>query len=161
MVLTSYGEGAPFEAAELAEPTASAGPVLVRIAAPSVNTVDTMIRQMGQEQLPLSPDLPAVLGVDFEGTIEAVGEGVNGFKLGDEVYGCAGELIGLQGTLTELIDADARLIAHKSKSLPMKEAAAVPLVVNTAFEGLTRAGVTANRRVLVQGGAGGVGHVAV
>jgi len=161
MVLKSYGEGAPFEAAELPEPTASAGSVLVRIAATSVNTVDTMIRQMGQEQLPLSPDLPAVLGMDFAGTVEAVGEGVNGFEVGDEVYGCAGGLIGLQGTLAELIDADARLIAHKPKSLSMREAAALPLVGITAFEGLTRAGLTANQKVLVQGGAGGVGHVAV
>ena len=130
------------------------------LAATSVNTVDTMIRQMGQEQLPFSPDLPAVLGMDFAGTVEAVGEGVDSFKVGDEVYGCAGGLIGLQGALTELINADARLLAHKPKSVSMREAAALPLVGITAFEGLTRAGVTANQKVLVQGGAGGVGHVA-
>ncbi|MEM9617968.1 MAG: zinc-dependent alcohol dehydrogenase family protein [Pseudomonadota bacterium] len=161
MILNTYGDNAVFEEANIAAPSATPGHVLVRIAATSVNTVDTMIRQMGQEQLPLSPDLPAVLGMDFAGTVEAVGDGVDGFKVGDEVYGCAGGLIGLQGALAELINADARLIAHKPKSLSMREAAALPLIGITAFEGLTRAGVKANQKVLVQGGAGGVGHVAV
>lgn len=55
-----------------------------------------MIRQLGQENLPLSPDLPAVLGMDFAGTVEAVGEGVAGFAPNDEVYGCAGGLADLQ-----------------------------------------------------------------
>ena len=159
MILNSYGEGSVFESGEIAEPMVSPGHVLVRIAASSVNTVDTMIRSMGQEQLPLSPDLPAVLGMDFAGTVEAVGKDVTGFKIGDEVYGCAGGVIGMQGTLTELINADARLIAHKPKSISMREAAAIPLVGITAYEGLTRAGVTTGQKVLVHGGAGGVGHI--
>ena len=127
----------------------------------SVNTVDTMIRQMGKENLPLSPDLPAVLGMDFAGTIEAVGDGVAGFAVGDEIYGCAGGLLELQGALAETMLADARLIAHKPKSLSMREAAALPLVGITAYEGLQRAHAGAGKKVLVHGGAGGVGHVAV
>lgn len=160
MILNQYGENAAFQAAELPKPVVKAGHVLVRIAATSVNTVDTMIRQMGQD-LPLSPALPAVLGMDFAGTIEAIGEGVSGFAPGDEVYGCAGGLADLQGTLAEYMLADARLIAHKPKSLSMREAAALPLVGITAYEGLQRAGTHAGQRVLVHGGAGGVGHVAV
>lgn len=161
MSLKSYGETAKFELADIDEPTVTNGHVLVRIAASSVNTVDTMIRQMGQEQLPLSPDLPAILGMDFAGTVEAVGEGVTNFAPGDEVYGCAGGLIGLQGTLTELINADAKLIAHKPKTLSMREAAAIPLVGITAYEGLKRAGARSGQKILVQGGSGGVGHLAV
>jgi NADPH2:quinone reductase len=160
MILNQYGENAAFQAAELPKPVVKAGHVLVRIAATSVNTVDTMIRQMGQD-LPLSPALPAVLGMDFAGTIEAIGEDVSGFAPGDEVYGCAGGLADLQGTLAEYMLADARLIAHKPKSLSMREAAALPLVGITAYEGLQRAGTHAGQRVLVHGGAGGVGHVAV
>ncbi len=133
---------------------------MVRVAATSVNTVDTMIRQMGKD-LPLSPDLPAVLGMDFAGTVEAVGDGVTGFAAGDEVYGCAGGLADLQGALAEYMLADARLIAHKPKTLSMREAAALPLVGITAYEGLQRAGVHAGQKVLVHGGTGGVGHVAV
>ncbi|MGI9433948.1 MAG: alcohol dehydrogenase catalytic domain-containing protein, partial [Geminicoccaceae bacterium] len=150
MVLKQYGHDAEFHPAELPEPSLKAGHVIVRIAATSVNTVDTMIRQMGQD-LPLSPGLPAVLGMDFAGTIEAVGEGVTDFALGDEVYGCAGGLTDLQGALAELMLADARLIAHKPKSLSMREAAALPLVGITAYEGLKRAGAKAGQNVLVQG----------
>lgn len=160
MVLNDYGESAAFVHAALPRPAVRPGEVLVRIAATSVNTIDTMIRNMGKD-LPLSPDLPAVLGMDFAGTIEEVGDGVAGFAPGDEVFGCAGGLAELQGALAEYMPADARLIAHRPKSLSMREAAALPLVGITAFEGLSRAGVGTGQKVLVQGGAGGVGHVAV
>lgn len=160
MVLNQYGEQAAFEQAEMTAPKAQPGQVIVRVAATSINTVDTMIRQMGKD-LPFSPDLPAVLGMDFAGTVEAIGDGVTGFAPGDEVYGCAGGLADLQGALAEYMPADVRLIAHKPRSLSMRQAAALPLVGITAFEGLQRAGVKAGQKVLVHGGTGGVGHVAV
>ncbi|MEM1175645.1 MAG: zinc-dependent alcohol dehydrogenase family protein [Pseudomonadota bacterium] len=161
MILNEYGENAAFQRAELPNPQVTDGHVLVRVAATSVNTVDTMIRQLGQKDLPLSPDLPALLGMDFAGTIESVGDGVSGFKPGDEVYGCAGGLADLPGALADYMLADARLIAHKPKTLSMREAAAIPLVGITAYEGLFRAGVAAGQKVLVHGGAGGVGHIAL
>ncbi|WP_420861320.1 zinc-dependent alcohol dehydrogenase family protein [Algirhabdus cladophorae] len=158
--ITAYGATAKFEIADLPKPQATPGHVVVRVAASSVNTVDTMIRAMGPD-LPLSPALPAVLGMDFAGTVDAVGEGVTGFAVGDEVYGCAGGLADLQGALAEFMLADAKLIAHKPKTISMRDAAALPLVGITAYEGLDRAGIAAGQNVLVQGGAGGVGHVAV
>ncbi|KAB7519072.1 quinone oxidoreductase, partial [Flagellimonas olearia] len=100
------------------------------------------------------------LGMDFAGTIESVGAGVTSFTSGDEVYGCAGGLADLQGALAEYIPADARLVAHKPKRLSMREAAALPLVGITAYEGLQRAGASAGQTLLVHGGTGGVGHVA-
>lgn len=160
MVLNEYGSNAKFESTELSQPSAKSGHVLVRVEATSVNTVDTMIYQMGKD-LPLSPDLPAVLGMDFAGTVESVAEDVTDFSPGDEVYGCAGGLADLQGTLAEYILADEKLLAHKPKSLSMREAAALPLVGITAYEGLQRANVHAGQKVLVHGGTGGVGHVAV
>lgn len=160
MVVRKFGGTEVFEAAEVDNPEAGVGQVLVRIAASSVNTVDTMIRQMGP-QLPLSPELPAVLGMDFAGTIEAVGAGVDRFAPGDEVYGCAGGLLALPGTLAEYIAADAQLVARKPANLSMAEAAALPLVGVTAYEGLQRAGIREGQRVLVHGGSGGVGHVAL
>jgi len=160
MILNEYGNSAQFQSAELPQPSPKAGHVIVRIAATSVNTVDTMIRSMGKD-LPLSPDLPAVLGMDFAGTVEAVGESVTNFAPGDEVYGCAGGLADLQGSLAEYMLADANLIAHKPKRLSMREAAALPLVGITAYEGLQRANVQVGQKVLVHGGTGGVGHVAV
>ena len=160
MLINSYGEDAVFEAAEVEKPEIKAGHVLVNIAASSVNTVDTMIRKMGKE-LPLSPDTPAILGMDFAGTIEAVGEDVSAYSVGDEVYGCAGGLADLPGTLAEYIVADSNLISRKPKNLSMREAAALPLVAITAYEGLTRAGLKSGQKVLVHGGSGGVGHVAL
>ena len=160
MLLNAYGDNAEFQLTDLPKPELKPGHVLLRVAATSVNTVDTMIRQMGKE-LPLSPDLPALLGMDFAGTVEAMGEGVSEFVPGDEVYGCAGGLADLPGALAEYMLADAKLLAHKPKTLSMREAAALPLVGITAYEGLQRAQVQAGQKLLVHGGTGGVGHVAV
>ncbi|MEM9255071.1 MAG: zinc-dependent alcohol dehydrogenase family protein [Pseudomonadota bacterium] len=161
MVLNSYGSDAPFESTDLPKPEVLPGHVRVKIAATSVNTVDTMIRRLGQAELPLSPDLPALLGMDFAGTVDEVGPGVSEFSPGDEVYGCAGGLADLPGALAQFMVADVRLLARKPPSLSMREAAALPLVGITAYEGLMRAQVQPDQSVLVHGGAGGVGHVAL
>jgi NADPH:quinone reductase len=160
MIIKSFGETEVFEVAEIAKPEIKAGHVLVNIKASSVNTVDTMIRLMGDD-LPLAPPLPAVLGMDFAGIVEVVGEGVTQFSVGDEVYGCAGGLANLPGTLAEFIVADANLIAKKAKNLTMREAAAIPLVGITAYEGLMRANTSKGQNLLVHGGSGGVGHIAI
>ncbi|MDF1810227.1 MAG: zinc-dependent alcohol dehydrogenase family protein [Phycisphaerales bacterium] len=160
MLVNTYGENSVFEPAEIPAPEIKLGHVLIKIAASSVNTVDTMIRKMGKD-LPLSPDTPALLGMDFAGTVEQVGDGVTAYAVGDEVYGCAGGLADLPGTLAEYIVADANLIARKAKNISMREAAALPLVAITAYEGLIRAGIKAGQKVLVHGGSGGVGHVAL
>ena len=160
MLINSFGSSDLFESAEVPKPTVKHGHVLVRIAASSVNTVDTMIRHMGAD-LPFAPALPAILGMDFAGIVEEVGNGVSNFKPGDEVYGCAGGLADLSGTLAEYIVADANLMALKPKNLTMQQAAAIPLVGITAYEGLQRAAIAAKQKVLVHGGAGGVGHIAL
>ena len=160
MIVNEFGPSDVFEAAELPKPAIKASEVLVKIHASSVNTVDTMIRTMG-EDLPLSPAVPALLGMDFAGVIEQVGPSVKGLNVGDEVYGCAGGLADLPGALAEYIAADANLIALKPKSLTMEEAAAIPLVGITAYEGLERAQISTGQKVLVHGGSGGVGHIAL
>lgn len=160
MIINKYGEDSVFENQEVAKPNLRSGEVLIKIAASSVNTVDTMIRKMGKD-LPLSPDTPAILGMDLSGTIEAIAADVSAFQVGDEVYGCVGGLADLQGTLAEYVAADSKLIARKPKNISMKEAAALPLVGITAYEGLMRAGIKAGQKVLVHGGSGGVGHVAL
>jgi len=166
MIVKSFGSEDVFEAAEVTKPQVTPGHVLVKVAATSVNTVDTMIRAMGDD-LPIAPALPAVLGMDFAGTVDAIGEGVSQFSVGDEVYGCAGGLADLQGTLAQYMVADTQLIAHKPKNLSMREAAALPLVAITAYEGLIRANIESSnsdasaKKVLVHGGSGGVGHIAL
>ncbi|MGI1998514.1 zinc-dependent alcohol dehydrogenase family protein [Shewanella frigidimarina] len=160
MIVNTFGGPEVFELANVPMPTVKSGHVLVRIAATSVNTVDMMIRQIGAD-LPLAPELPAILGMDFAGVIEEVGDDVTDYAIGDEVYGCAGGLADLAGTLAQYMVADVQLIAHKPNNLSMREAAALPLVGITAYEGLIRAGIAKDQRVLVHGGSGGVGHVAL
>jgi NADPH2:quinone reductase len=161
MIINKFGSSDVFETAEIAKPEVKTGHVLVKVVATSVNTVDTMIRQLGDDLVPLAPALPSVLGMDFAGTVESIGEGVTEFKIGDDVYGCAGGLANLAGALAEYMLADEQLIAYKPKSISMREAAALPLVGITAYEGLVRAGVTKGQKVLVHSGSGGVGHVAL
>lgn len=142
------------------DPIAKAGQVLVRIHASGVNPLDTKIR--ANQATHAKQSLPAVLGLDMAGVVEQVGEGVTGFKRGDEVFGMTGGVGGLQGSLAEFVAADARLLAHKPANLSMRESAALPLSTITAWEGLVdRAGVHAGQKVLIHAGAGGVGHIAV
>lgn len=144
----------------LPRPQAAAGQVLVRIHASGVNPLDTKIRAGAAEHA--QQPLPAVLGMDLAGVVEEVGQGVSRFKVGDAVYGFTGGIGGLQGSLAQYAAVDARLLAHKPGRLTMRQAAAVPLVFITAWEGLVdRANVRSGHKVLVHGGAGGVGHVAV
>ncbi|KSV94279.1 zinc-dependent alcohol dehydrogenase family protein [Sinorhizobium sp. GL28] len=152
--------GGDFRLAEIARPAPAKGEVLVRIHASGVNPLDTKIRA-GAAAHARHP-LPAILGLDLAGVVEAVAPDVTTFHPGDEVYGMTGGVGGIQGTLAEFASVDARLLAIKPGNLTMREAAALPLVTITAWEGLVdRAHVRPGQTLLVQGGGGGVGHVAV
>ena len=103
-----------------------------------------------------------MLGIDLAGVVETVGDGVAAFRRGDEVYGMTGGVGGLQGSLAQYAAVDADLLAPKPANLTMREAAAIPLIFITAWEGLVdRAAVHSPQKVLIQGGAGGVGHIAI
>ncbi|MGO4764184.1 zinc-dependent alcohol dehydrogenase family protein [Cupriavidus sp. 2KB_3] len=150
----------PLELTTVPRPEPAAGQVLVRIAASGLNPLDTKIRA-GSAAHAKHP-LPLVLGIDMAGTVEAVGEGVTAFRTGDEVYGMTGGVGGIQGSLAQYAAVDADLLARKPANLSMREAAALPLAFITAYAGIVdRAHLQAGKTVLVQGGAGGVGHVAV
>jgi len=150
----------PFVLREIARPEPARGQVLVHIAASGVNPLDTKIRA-GRAPHARQP-LAAVLGVDLAGVVEAVGDGVDALRPDDEVYGLATGVGGHQGSLAEYAAVDAALVARKPARLSMREAAALPLVLITAWEGLVdRAGVATGMKVLIQGGADGVGHIAV
>jgi NADPH:quinone reductase len=154
------GPKLPFRIASVARPKPASGEVLVRIKASGVNPLDTKIRA-GQAAHARHP-LPAILGIDLAGIVEAAGSDIPAFRPGDEVYGMTGGVGGIQGSLAEYAAVDARLLALKPANLSMREAAALPLIFITAWEGLVdRAGLKAGQQVLIHGGAGGVGHVAV
>lgn len=135
------------------------GDILVRLKAAGINPVDTKIRKNG----PFLPDgMPAILGCDGSGVVEAVGTEATRFKPGDEVWFCYGGLGGPVGNYADYICLDQHLAQPKPRSIGFAEAAAAPLVLLTAWEALNdRAGMSADQTVLIHAGAGGVGHVAI
>jgi NADPH:quinone reductase len=158
LVLNRYN--GPLELTEIPRPIPATGEVLVRISASGLNPLDTKIRA-GSGAHAKHP-LPLVLGIDMAGVVEAVGPGVSAFKVGDEVYGMTGGVGGIQGSLAQYAAVDADLLALKPSSLSMREAAALPLAFITAYSGMVdRAHVQAGQTVLIQGGAGGIGHVSM
>lgn len=160
MVIRRFGAADLFEPYDAERPAAGRGQILARVAAASVNTADVKARELGHD-LDFVPHLPATLGMDFAGWVEAVGEDVDAFAVGDEIYGCAGGVAGHGGALAEFIAADAQLVARKPKNLSMTQAAALPLVAITAWEALfDRLRIRAGDQILIHGGAGGVGHIA-
>lgn len=145
----------------LPAPQPGAHDLLVRVAAVSVNPVDTKMRARRAAQ---SPDRPEVLGWDAAGTVEAVGAGVRGFAVGQRVF-YAGA-INRPGCNSELHAVDARLAGHAPASLDDAHAAALPLTAITAWEilfdrlGVARGGGE-GQTLLVIGAAGGVGSMMV
>lgn len=133
--------------------------VLVEIRAVGVNPIDYKMRN-DLDRFPVTK--PAILGCDGAGVVTEVGAGVERFKPGDEVYFCQPGFNGRQGTYAEYAVVDEALVAHKPKSLDFVHAAAAPLVLITAWEALyDRARLQNGQTVLVPGGAGGVGHMAI
>ena len=160
MVINRFGEPKVFESCALAKPAVTAGHVLIKVAASSVNPVDCKIRQ--GKLAAIAAGFPAILHGDVSGIVEAVGEGVSGFQQGEEVYGCAGGVKGHGGALSEYMLADARLVAHKPRNVSLQEAAALPLVSITAWEALIeRANIQPGQHVLIHGATGGVSHIAI
>lgn len=153
-------QNAEFQIVDIARPVAGPGQILVRIKAAALNPLDLKIR--ASEAAHARHSLPAILGIDMAGVVETVGPGVTGFRPGDEVYGMTGGVGGLQGSLAEYAAVDADLVALKPRNLTMRQAAALPLIAITAWEGLEeRIQVKPGQKVLVIGGGGGVGHIAV
>ncbi|HEV2614216.1 MAG TPA: zinc-dependent alcohol dehydrogenase family protein [Gammaproteobacteria bacterium] len=160
MVIKQFGDSNVFEEISLPTPTIKPGHVLIKVKATSVNPLDYKIRRG------FFPDLvktfPMTLHGDIAGIIEVIDPNVTGFAVGDEVYGCVGGLLEMGGGLAEYVLADVNLIARKPVTLSFKEAAALPLVALTAWEGLiTCANVQKDQTVLIHGGTGGVGHIAI
>ncbi len=157
--LVATGHGGPEVLAlrdDHPEPVPGPHDLLVAVRACGLNPVDVKVREGrygAREQ-------PYVLGYDVCGVVRAVGSAVGDFAPGDSVYVSPGRL--RDGGYAELVCVDARLAAHKPARLDHVAAAALPLVVLTAWEALLdRARIHAGETVLVHAGAGGVGHVAL
>ena len=159
MVIRSYGNADVFEISDVEIAPLKAGYVRVRVHATSVNPVDCKVRANGPA---FGPELPGILHGDVAGVVEEIGGGVSEFATGDRVFGCAGGMKGEPGALAEFMNCDADLLAKMPRELGFREAAALPLVCLTAWEGLVdKAHIKAGQKVLVHAGTGGVGHVAI
>jgi NADPH2:quinone reductase len=160
VVMTQTGGPEVLQLTEIDEPNISHPTELkVRLKAAGVNPIDTKVRMHG---LFYENALPAVLGCDGAGVVTEVGAQVKDFKPGDEVWFCHGGLGREQGNYAEYTVIDSRWATLKPSSLSFPEAAALPLVLITAWGALfDRGGLQAGQSVLIHAGAGGVGHVAI
>jgi NADPH:quinone reductase len=158
MIIREFGGPEKLEACDMPKPEPGPGQVLVRVHAASINPVDYKIRSSGAwAQVPM----PAILGYDAAGTVEAVGAQAKGLAVGDEVFYSA-RIFGRQGTYAEYHVEDAEIVAKKPAHLSFEEAAALPLAGCTAYDAIvTFFGTKPGDTVLVHAGAGGVGSLAV
>ncbi|MFF4138639.1 NADP-dependent oxidoreductase [Streptomyces mirabilis] len=154
-----YGDPDVLRYEDVEQPVPGAGQVRVRVAATSFNPVDANIRA-GFMQGPIPVTLPHSPGIDVAGTIDALGEGVTGVQVGDQVIGflpMAGP-----GAAAEYVLAPVEALTPAPKSVALSVAAALPLVGLTAWQALfEHAKLTAGQRVLVNGAGGAVGGYAV
>jgi NADPH:quinone reductase len=158
MTLNSFGGPESFELTEVPKPVPHAAQVLVRVHATSINPLDYQVRRGDYRDL---VPLPAITGHDVSGVVEAVGPGVTTFSPGDEVW-YTPQIFDGPGSYAEYHVANQNIIGRKPSSLSHLEAASLSLVGGTAWEALVaRAALRVGESILIHGGAGGVGHVAI
>lgn len=156
VIMTEFGGPDVVRLADVSPPVAGAGQVLIRVAAAGVNPVDWKIRDGYMKDLmPFS--FPTILGNEVAGTVEALGEGVSGFAVGDAVHAA----VGIIGGFADLVAVDATRVALKPSNIGMDAAAALPVAAATAMTALDAGGVGKGSRVLIHAASGGVGHIAL
>jgi NADPH:quinone reductase len=160
ILMTAVGNADVLSLQTIAEPAITAETqIKVKLHAAGVNPVDTKVRHNG---VFYQQDLPAVLGCDGAGVVTEMGSAVDKFKIGDKVWFCNGGLGREQGNYAEVTVLDQRWASLMPSTLSFTEAAALPLVLITAWGALfDRGGLQAGQTVLIHAGAGGVGHVAI
>ena len=158
MILEAFGGPEAFELRDVPKPVPHEGQVLVRVYATSINPLDYQVRRGDYaDYVPL----PAITGHDVSGVVEAIGPGVTAFVPGDEVW-YTPQIFDGPGSYAEYHVAAESIVGKKPASLSHLEAASLSLVGGTAWEALAvRAALSAGESVLIHGGAGGVGHVAI
>ena len=150
-----YGPAEALVLEGVPRPEPKEGEVLVRVRAAGVNPVDWKLRRGDMRNFRPLP-LPAIPGIDFAGTVEALGPGVNAFQPGEAVFGSG------SAAYAEYAVAPTTNLALKPSNLTFEQAASVPIAARTAWTSLfDAAGLAAGQRLLVQGAAGGVGLFAV
>jgi NADPH:quinone reductase-like Zn-dependent oxidoreductase len=157
VLIRAYGGASAAEVSEIAKPSAGDGQVLVRVRAAGVNGIDWKFRE-GLVQKAFPVQLPAVLGIELAGTVEAVGPGTSRFQVGDRVMGPLGRL----GAYAEFVPVAEANLVHTPEGLDDVQAAGIPVAAVAAWLSLHQAGpIAAGQRILIHGAAGGLGGYAV
>lgn len=158
LVATKLGSTEVLRLAEIQKPELGPNDLLIEVYATAMNPVDTKARQHGLGGM-LNP--PFVLGFDVSGVVREVGANAqSSFAAGDEVFGFLS--IAKNGANAEYVAADYRTVAKKPASISHVQAAAMPVALITAWEGLyDRLNIQAGETVLIHAGGGGVGHFAI
>ena len=158
-VLTRYGGAGAMEFRDVPEPRPGPGEVRIRVAAAGLNPVDYKMRQ-GKLRVISGHRLPIIAGCEVAGTVDAVGAGTSGFKTGDRVYARVDKAT--LGAFAELVCVQQGHVAAMPVSLGFAEAAGLPLAGLTALQALrNELSVRKGTRLLISGGAGGVGTLAI
>jgi NADPH:quinone reductase-like Zn-dependent oxidoreductase len=161
VTVRAYGgtDAARVESRPIPEP--GPGEVQISVVASSLNPLDYKART-GELRFLTRAGLPKVLGGDFSGTVAALGAGVTGFSVGDEVFGCVDEFRDGRGSHAEYCVVPAAAVSRKPATVSHEQAAALTMAGVTALQALTRhVGLKSGQRLLVLGGSGGVGTFAV
>ncbi|RYF56629.1 MAG: NADP-dependent oxidoreductase [Comamonadaceae bacterium] len=157
VLVRAYGGASAAEVAEIAKPSARDGQVLVRVRAAGVNGIDWKFRE-GLVQKAFPVQLPAVLGIELAGTVEAVGPGASRFQVGDRVMGPLGRL-GAYADFVAVAEVNLALIPEGMDDV---QAAGIPVAAVAGWQSLHQAGpIAAGHRILIHGAAGGLGGYAV
>jgi NADPH:quinone reductase-like Zn-dependent oxidoreductase len=144
---------------DVSRPAVGPGDVLIRVVAASFNPIDAKIREGSMKQA-LGRPLPVILGWDAAGVVEEVGASVAVFRPGDAVYTYPEFKRG--GTYAEFVAVDQFQVALKPRTVSFAHAAALPMTAQAAWMAIVTTGaVAAGQRVLIHGGAGGLGSIAV
>lgn len=156
--INQYGHADQIEIVDTAAPAVLPGKVQIEVHAASINPFDTAVRE-GHVKM---PQLPFTLGGDLAGVITEVGADVEGFAIGDKVYGQAHVIAGNTGAFAEFAATSAGQVAKMPANLSFNEAAALPLVAVSALQVIKeQMHLQAGQKVLIHGGAGGIGTVAI
>ena len=159
IVIEAFGDADVMKLKEVPDPEPSEGQVLVKIAAAGVNPVEVYVRSGKYATV---PDLPFTPGGEGAGTIEQVGPGVEGVRVGDRVFFLGSAAGGMQGSYAERVVCKAEQVYALPPTVDLKAAAAVPIAYGTAYRALfDRARAKPAEAVLVHGATGGVGLAAV
>ncbi len=158
---SEYGDASVLNIVDIDAPSVGAGQVLVDVTAVSLNPFDSKLRDgVMKDGIPLK--LPITIGGDIAGVVSELGEGVDGFEIGDTVYGQANAVAGNSGAFAEFAATKADQIAIAPFNLTLEEAAALPLVGVSALQAVRdHLEVSSGQKVFIHGGGGGIGSTAI